>query len=133
MAAAQYDTYEFVPGPWPDAATPPADCERYDEIWTVTQPEVARLIETGEVSEAVATWPFDLGAPVVDGDGDPEAYDPSAGDYPALHGTQTAFWVMNDGGPHPETRSEPLGVEVQVLAWAVASPVDALHESTTVF
>ena len=37
---------------------------------------------------------------------------------------------MNDGGLHPETGSDPLGVEVQVLAWALASEEAVLDQAT---
>lgn len=128
--AALYENYEFVPGPLPDAAVPPTDCAAYDRIWTVSQADVLRYNDQGDASADLLTWPVELGAPVVDGDGDPDNYDLAGGDRPAVRGSQTAFWVMNDGGPHPETDSDLLGVEVQVLAWAVASEDAALDQAT---
>jgi hypothetical protein len=60
-----------------------------------------------------------LGAPVVDGDGNPENYDPLAGDRPALLGDQMLWWLMHDGGgPHQSTGTEPVGLEVRGSAFA---------------
>lgn len=57
-------------------------------------------------------------------------YDLAAGDRPDLIGDQTLWWVMNDlGNQHERNGTDPLGVEVQVQAWAFARS-DALGETT---
>lgn len=130
VAGATYSDFEFVPGPLANAAVPPEACEAYDRIWLISQRDVQHYEATGTASEDLRDWPAALGAPVVDGDGDPDTYDLAGGDRPFVLGTQTAFWVMNDGGEHPSTGSEPLGVEIQVLAWAADSPSAALDQAT---
>jgi hypothetical protein len=121
---------DFAPGPLERAEAPPADCAAYDRIWTVTSADVAALLADGVVRPSVADWPFALGAPVVDGDGDPSTYDPAGGDYPEVRGAQTAFWVMHAARPTTFPESAPLGVEVQALAWVVPSEDEAIDRST---
>ncbi|WP_143537616.1 T9SS type A sorting domain-containing protein [Rubrivirga marina] len=124
---------EYWPGPLgPAGAAPSAwDCVAYDRIWSVTLADVAAYNATGVATPDLADWPAHLGAPVVDGDGDPTTYDLAAGDRPAVTGTQTLWWIMNDlGGPHVWSGKPGLGVEVRVTASVTseayaASRVDA--------
>ncbi|MEL7170207.1 MAG: hypothetical protein AAGN64_12745, partial [Bacteroidota bacterium] len=130
-AASLYGGYEFAPGPLDNTGSAPADCTAFDRIWTVTDQDLSRYDDTGIATRDLRDWPVDLGAEVIDGDGDPDNYDLAAGDRPWLFGTQTAFWVMNDVGvPHLSTGSAPLGIEVQVTAWAIASQEAALDQAT---
>lgn len=58
-------------------------------------------------------------------------YDPENGDYPLIIGDQAIFWVINDiGGIHERTGGNPLGVEVQFMAYAFADPNSPLFNST---
>ncbi|MEM6783895.1 MAG: T9SS type A sorting domain-containing protein [Bacteroidota bacterium] len=130
-AGSLYGPFEFAPGPLDDTGNAPTDCAAFDRIWTVTDQDLRRYDTTGEATDDLRDWPAALGAEVIDGDGNPNNYDLAAGDRPRLFGTQTAFWVMNDVGvPHLNTSSDPLGVEVQVTAWAVASREAALDQAT---
>ena len=115
--------FQFWPGPLGSGATPPADCSIYDRIYVVSRADVARYLKTGEATADLQDWPVELGAPVLDGDGDPANYDLAGGDQPAIWGSQTAWWIMNDvGNEHvqvgSETTSAPLGVEVRAMAFA---------------
>lgn len=106
---------DFWPGPLlPGAVLPdPADCTPFDRMWEITVDDLEAYALHGVVSRNLAEWPWHLGAPVVDGDGDPTNYDLKAGDRPELVGQQRFWWVMNDvGNVHTETRSRPLGIEV---------------------
>ena len=84
--------------------------------------DVDRYEATGEAAPDLADWPVGLGAPAVDASGEPLAAEPrgrtldlAAGERPALYGSQTAWWVMNDvGGAHTFLDTEPLGIEVRV-------------------
>ncbi|MEM0961261.1 MAG: T9SS type A sorting domain-containing protein [Bacteroidota bacterium] len=119
VAAAAYDLNEFWPGPLVDAEAPPSDCSAYDRIWTVSRSDVEQYHGTGRATRDLSEWPYQSGAPVIDGDGDPSNYDLAAGDQPRLIGDAAAFWVMNDAGnAHTGTGSAPLGVEVRALAFA---------------
>ncbi|MEM1041834.1 MAG: hypothetical protein AAGI91_04315 [Bacteroidota bacterium] len=130
-AGSRYQDFEFWPGPLDEGATlpDPEDCSSFDRIWVVDVFDVQQYEETGAAPADLAEWPVDLGAPVVDGDGDPDNYDLEAGDRPLIYGHQTAFWVMNDvGGEHLESETLPIGLEVCVSAFASAE--DGLKQHT---
>ncbi len=130
MAAATYSDWEFWPGPLDDQANPPADCAAYDRIYLVDRADLERLDATGEATDDIRDWPLQLGAPVTDGDGDPDNYDLAAGDRPEILGDQMAWWVMNDAGNlHFTTETSPIGLEIQVSAFAFARD-DAPGNST---
>ena len=132
-AASRYTRREFWPGPLNDGAALPnsADCTPYDRIFVVSRDDVRRYIQTREATNDLRDWPADLGAPVLDGDGIEGNYNLEGGDQPAIYGDQMAWWVMNDvGNAHEETLSNPLGVEVQVSAFAVGTGIRALKQAT---
>ena len=140
QGATNNDYFEFWPGPLDDGATlpNPTDCSAYDRIWVVSQSDVAAY-ESGQTpSDDLAEWPVGLGAPAVTEAGAPvvpthrdQRIDLTVGERPVLSGTQTAFWVMNDvGNVHRTTDSEPLGVEVAVTAFGIASTTPAFNEAT---
>jgi hypothetical protein len=73
---------------------------------------------------------------VLDGDGVAGNYNLDGGDQPALRGSETAFWVMNDAGnTHEETLSDPIGLEVRVEAIApeASGPSRASLGTTTLY
>ena len=127
-AMSTYGPWEFWPGPLDADGEPPADCAAYDRIWRVTLADVAAYNATGEATPDLAEWPAHAGAPVVDGDGDPDTYDLDAGDRPAILGDETAWWVMNDDGwrgPAFQTHGwslspEPVQIEVQATAFTIS-------------
>ena len=78
----------------------------------------------------LAEWPYDLGAPVIDGDGTEGNYNLAGGDRPDLIGDQAVWWVMNEvGNAHRNTQAAPIGVEVRVHAFAF-NRADALGNTT---
>ncbi len=124
-AAATYaqasEDYEYYPGPLSPSGEPPADCEPFDRIWRVDALDVQLYDDEGFATADLREWPVDLGAPFTDANGDGE-YDLADGDRPVIFGHETAFWVMNDvAGPHATTLSQPIGLEVRVTAFVVAS------------
>ena len=134
VSAARYGDYLFRPGPLNADGTLPnaSDCSAFDRIWVVNVAEIDAYEAGGSPARDLAEWPVGLGAPTVDANGDPVAVsspdqviDLAAGERPDLHGSQTAFWVMNDvGAPRSGNQTAPLGVEVQVTAFVIAD--DAL-------
>ncbi|MEM6785853.1 MAG: hypothetical protein AAF624_19195, partial [Bacteroidota bacterium] len=131
VSANRYGPFQFTPGPLDGAGNAPADCAAFDRIWTVTDQDLQRYDATGIASDNLRDWPANLGAEVIDGDGNPDNYDLAAGDRPRLFGTQTAFWVMNDVGlERSPSQSEPLSIEVQVTAWAIASDDPTFDQAT---
>ena len=133
VAGARYTNFNFWPGPL-DAATGrpvnPASCAAYDRIYSVTRDDIRGFENGGQFSDDLTEWPAALGAPVIDGDGNPNNYDLGAGDRPEIIGDQGIWWVMNDvGNAHIGSNTPPLGVEVQVLAFAFAR-ADALGSTT---
>jgi len=116
VAAARYGGYDFWPGPLEDVASPPADCSEHDRIFVVSRDDILRYYRTGELTDDLRDWPHQLGAPVIDGDGDPTNYDLRAGDQPDLIGDMAAWWVMNDAG-NDHNPGPPMGVEVRAQAF----------------
>ena len=130
-AASRYGPWEFWAGPLDETGAPPADCKPYDRIWEIRPEDVATFLETGEISNNLKSWPWQLGAPVIDGDGNPDNYNLQGGDQPQLLGDQHLWWIMNDrGNVHEATDSEPLGIEVRVSAHAYKQHNDILGNNT---
>ncbi|MEM8487634.1 MAG: T9SS type A sorting domain-containing protein [Bacteroidota bacterium] len=131
LAASTYGPWEFWPGPLVSADNPPADCSAYDRIYSVYLRDVDTYNKTGEATQDLLEWPWELGAPVTDGDGNPDNYNLAGGDRPTLRGHQTLWWVMNDSGnTHERTDTQPIGLEVQVTAFAAASDVAYINNTT---
>lgn len=119
MAAATYGSWEFWPGPLDADGNPPADCSVYNRLFKVSRMDLETLKTTGTATDDIRDWPWQIGAPVKDGDGNPNNYDLTKGDVPELVGDQMIWWVMNDvGNLHKRTSSDPIGLEVQVTAFA---------------
>ncbi len=126
-SGARYYNFTFWPGPLGDGAAPTPDCARYDRIYRVSRQDVVDYYRTGIATDDLRDWPAALGAPVIDGDGDPATYTLAGGDQPALRGDDVAWWLMNDAsGRRPDGLPKPLGVEVRVEAYGLArAPLDA--------
>ncbi len=125
--------FEFFPGPLNDDGTPPqpGGCAAYDDVWVVSRADIDDYEQNGTLTDDLRRWPFLLGAPVIDGDGDPDNYNLSAGDRPELEGDQMAWWIMNDAaGPHLTFMTDPLGLEVRVSAYAYAENEGPLAHTT---
>lgn len=108
---------------------------RWQEVWKVGQSEIDEFLQdfnnnTVDFSKYpdIETWPGngDLSkgedqylAPFIDVDLD-GVYDPlNDGDYPCIEGNQSLYWVFNDvDGPHTESGGDPLGVQVEAMAFA---------------
>ncbi len=130
-AASTYGPHEFWPGPY-HAVAAGEDCAAYDRIYKVTRRDLLALASGSEPSLDVQEWPWQIGAPVVDGDGNPDNYDLSAGDRPLLLGDEMHWWIMNDiGNEHTETDTPPMGVEVQGMAFSSASTENPHLGNTT--
>ena len=130
-ATGAFSPHDFWPGPLGEGGAPPEDCAAYDRIYLVSRADIAQYDETGIATDDLADWPAHLGAPVIDGDGVEGNYDLAGGDRPAISGEQMAWWVMNDAGnEHLASGTPPLGLEVQVSAFALPSPLPALDQAT---
>ena len=122
-AASRYGPYEFWPGPLDAAGNPPLDCSAYDRLWEIRTEDLQQYIDTGHISDNLSAWPWHLGAPVIDGDGNPNNYNLAGGDIPQLYGDQRIWWVMNDrGNVHAGSRTLPIGLEVHGSAHAFDHP-----------
>ncbi len=135
VAAARYSNFNFWPGPINDDGTlpDPNDCSAFDRIYKISRDDLLLYEQTGEATPDLRDWPWRLGAPVVDGDGIPDNYTLDGGDRPKIQGHQALWWVMNDlGNEHlaPSSDSPPLGLEVQAMAFAVVSNIEAIDNST---
>ncbi|MEM1269118.1 MAG: T9SS type A sorting domain-containing protein [Bacteroidota bacterium] len=130
MVASDYGPYELWPGPLDDQGMAPADCSQFDRMYNVRRQDIQDFNDTGVATPDLADWPWELGAPVVDGDGNPNNYNLAGGDRPEILGDQGIWWVMNDmGGEHAWSGTAPIGLEVQVLAFSFQR-ADALNNTT---
>ena len=69
-------------------------------------------------------------APFIDLNGD-NVYDPAAGDYPDTKGDQTIWWIFNDkASEHMESNEEPIGLEIQAMAYAFQSFEEEVNNTT---
>ena len=130
-SAVRYGSWEMWPGPLDDQGNPPADCADFDRIYNVYLRDISDFEQTGVATDDLLEWPWELGAPVVDGDGDPENYNLEGGDRPEIMGHHTLWWVMNDrGNVHESSDTDPIGIEVQVTAFAAASENEHIDNAT---
>ncbi len=137
--AATFNRFEFWPGPLGSDGRPVNlnDCTAYDRLYKVSRSDIERYEATGQVSADLRDWPYDLGAPVIDGDGTEGNYNLAGGEHPDLIGDrpdligdQAVWWIMNDvGNSHDYTKSPPVGVEVRAHAFAF-NRADALGNTT---
>ena len=131
-AGATYQDFEFWPGPLGPNGRPvyPNDCSAYDRLYKVNRSDIQNYEATGQATADLADWPYDLGAPVIDGDGTEGNYNLAGGDRPDVIGDQAVWWIMNDvGNTHSNTQAPPVGVEVRVHAFAF-NRADALGNTT---
>ncbi len=141
QAAATYSAWEFYPGPLDNTpAVPGGNCAVYDKIYLVSKDDIKGYINGGATTPDLVNWPTGLGAPtfvdtnangtfergtdtVVTPSTRTQKIDLSANQLPLLSGDQMAWWIMNDvGGPHARTGSKPIGLELQVSAFAFNLP-----------
>ncbi len=122
VAASRYGPWEFWSGPLDDNGNPPDDCSVFDKIWEVRRVDIEDFLNLGAISDNLKHWPWQLGAPVVDGDGIPDNYNLEGGDLPELLGDQRLWWIMNDrGNEHEATDSKPIGLEVHASAFSFSN------------
>jgi len=130
VAGTRYAAWEFWPGPVSKAISTEG-CEPYDRVYHIFKRDMAALDAGDPPSQDVLDWPWEFGAPVIDGDGNPDNYDLAGGDRPELLGEESIFWIMNDvGNIHASTGSRPLGVEVHVTAFAAGSTNPDIDNTT---
>lgn len=116
VTGSDYGPAEFQPGPL-DAV----DCAAYNRIYKVTLEDVRVFERGGDPTADMSEWPWEYGAPVLDGDGVADNYDLEAGDRPAVTGDQIVWWIMNDAGTHGFWGTDPLRMEVSVTGAAVSA------------
>ncbi len=125
-----------------------AVCNQWDKHFTVFGQDIAKMqtkfkangnvLAASEVPQSISLWPgkgnsalttkgYDMNqnlAPFFDFDKD-GIYNPLKGDFPIIKdcseafADQMTFWVINDkGNTHTETSSQPMGVQINALAFA---------------
>lgn len=108
--------------------------QRYDRVWVVRADEIAThqaqyAQPAYTAPEAILSWPgngdttngepWQL-APFTDLDQD-GVYEPADGETPAIEGDMAFYTLFNDARlPHTESGGEPLGVDVELMAYAYA-------------
>ena len=120
--ASSFGARQFWAGPLDENGNSPSNCKRYDKIWEIRKEDIEGFINGNGISNNLKSWPWRLGAPVIDGDGNTNNYNIAGGDLPELLGDQRLWWIMNDrGNVHESLESEPLGLEVHASAFAFAN------------
>ena len=133
-SGTRYGEWEFWAGPLDEEGYPPADCSAYDRLFKVSLRDLDEYDTNGIPTNDLRDWPWEIGAPVLDGDGDPNNYNLEGGDRPDIKGHQSIWWVMNDrGNVHESTELPPLGMEVHATAFAYASDSIASINNTTFY
>jgi hypothetical protein len=145
--------YSFWPGPIVQNAMDitPNECLQWDRHFTVNKKSIDKYkslteypttIDTTKIPFEIYNWPgrgnpylsavndgmqgavlTENLAPFYDRRGDC-IYDPHDGDYPDIRGDQAIWWVMNDVGGVKSPVSNPIGLEMSVMAFAFASADD---------
>ncbi|MBX2818500.1 MAG: T9SS type A sorting domain-containing protein [Rhodothermaceae bacterium] len=119
ISSSTFGPYEFWPGPLDANGNPPSDCSAYDRIWEIKTSDFEQYEGNGSFSSNMLNWPWELGAPIIDGDGIPDNYNLEGGDRPELLGDQMLWWVMNDrGNEHKWSKEGAIGLEVHVSVYA---------------
>ncbi len=130
---------DFWPGPIDTTSGNiiPEDCLAFDKHYKVNKEDVTNFINSGgDIPASIAEWPGNplkpyqskSLAPFVDVDGN-GVYNPVNGlkgtsDYPDIIGDQSIWWVINDvGNTHTQYGGQPIGMEVQTLAFAFKSNI----------
>jgi len=112
--ASKYGESRLGPGP-----IELFNCTRDDRIYSLTDSMLDLWLEHGELSPDMLDWPWELGAPVVDGDGNPDNYNLEGGDLPELLGDERHWWIMNDTrGRRQQHDTAPLEFEIRGTAFS---------------
>ncbi len=138
---------DYYPGPLRNDGTASTEreiCEKWDKHFVITREQIQQFIadyKAGKVDYSkypiIKDWPainpdpdFEKYlAPFVDVNGDGD-YNPDDGDYPDIIGDQAVWWVINDkGNIHSETGGQPIGIEMQIMAFAFAT-TNAINNMT---
>ncbi len=113
----------FQPGPLDKNGEPTIDCAPYDKVWKIEKQDIQDYLDHGDISSNLTEWPWQFGAPVVDGDGIPNNYNLQNGDLPELLGDQRLWWIMNDKRDTTNRSSiKPIGFEVHGSVHAFDHP-----------
>jgi hypothetical protein len=149
----QSSQYSYWPGPIVQNAMDinADECTRWDQHFKVNKTNIDNLknlkefpttADTNVIATELFKWPAKGNpfisvfndklssvntnrnlAPFVDVNND-GVYNPLDGDYPDVRGDQAIWWVMNDVGGQKLPTSNPIGLEMQVEAFAFASTDD---------
>lgn len=153
---------DHYPGPLTvggDATTTSGMMAVYDHVWSVTRAEIdlhlayfnclndpncdlnAEFPDGYTIPPSILDWPaintavgYDhFQAPFIDFNSNFDQYEPQAGDAPCILGDQALYFVFNDkGGAHLLSGAQPIGIEVQAMAFAFTGDDPALEQTVFV-
>lgn len=162
LAAGTYNANgnDFFPGPLTDDGSATVDSltmEHYNRMWQISSYQVQlhqsyfqslldgntqQLFPNGyDIPMSFLDWPAHGNtqlnqayylAPFVDYD-ENGSYNPENGDYPFVCGDDNLYFIINDkGGPHTESDGQPIGVEIHVMLYEIASNDEAINNTVFV-
>ncbi len=162
LAAGTYNANgnDFFPGPLTDDGNATVDSltmAHYNRMWQVSSYQVQlhqsyfqslldgntqQLFPNGyDIPMSFLDWPAHGNtqlnqayylAPFVDYD-ENGSYNPENGDYPFVCGDDNLYFIINDkGGPHTESDGQPIGVEIHVMLYEIASNDAAINNTVFV-
>jgi hypothetical protein len=115
---------------------------QWNKLFKVSKTDIQNIIQNpynpAYFTPSIRYWPYkgdlSLGqswelAPFIDIDGDFE-YSWEYGDYPAIYGDQSIFYILNDSKTHSNTLGQPLGIEIHVFAYSFDAPNDQALNNT---
>ncbi|MCX6352338.1 MAG: T9SS type A sorting domain-containing protein [Bacteroidetes bacterium] len=110
----------------------------FNKVWKITRLQIDSFRAGLSTPNAIKNWPANGNtakgfaaqlAPFVDVDFDGK-YDYTKGDYPKMEGDAMLWFVYNDNlKTHAESHGRPLGVEIQVSAYAYNCHEEALQNA----
>ena len=109
-------------GPYPSKSAESCDSQ---SIYRLTRDDIELWLRNRMRSPQLENWPWRLGAPVIDGDGDLTNYNIDGGDLPALYGEQMVWWVM-----HTRSTDDVLSMDLEFRVSAYVHAGSGALENT---
>jgi len=137
----QQNSFDFFAGPIGDTYDSTYKL-KYNKVWKLDKGMIADHTSNWgksgyQTNETIKNWPgngnvqngeAEILAPFFDLN-ENGIYEPLYGDYPCILGDQTIYFLYNDDGQHTESDGRRMKIEIQGIAYAYKSHIEALNNS----